>query len=52
MADKCPFICSVIKYPAIYLEKSNLFFNLCAYKVQTFTEMLSRKVEGLDPLKP
>jgi len=31
---------------------TNLCCNICAHKVQKLTEMLSRKVEGLDPLKP
>jgi len=26
--------------------------NICVHKVQKLTEMLSRKVEGLDPVKP
>ncbi len=26
--------------------------NICIYKVQLLIEMLSRKVEGIDPAKP
>jgi hypothetical protein len=26
--------------------------NICAHKVQKLIEVLSRKVEGLDPVKP
>lgn len=35
-----------------YLFVKNIICNICAHKVQNFIEMLSRKVEGLDPLKP
>lgn len=34
------------------LENSFFCCNICAHKVQQLIEMLSRKAEGLDPLKP
>jgi hypothetical protein len=34
------------------LDCNYIFCNLCPNKVQTRIEMLSRKAEGLDPLKP
>ncbi len=53
---KC-FIYSELKYllnknTTKCLEKWILFTNIYTHKVQTFTEVLLRKAEGIDPLKP
>lgn len=36
----------------INLDFRILKLNICNHKVQTLIEMLSRKAEGIDPLKP
>jgi len=34
------------------LEINLFYLDICTHKVQKLIEMLSRKVEGIDPLKP
>ena len=41
-----------IKKVKFYLDINFFLLNICAQKVHNLLTMLSRKVEGLDPMKP